>query len=272
MFGYSLNNFRCMIGQKKYGVQFGGDIILKSLKRHILVPNYTQSMPLNISHIDINTNQDYSKGYTVVNKNLKKKIFNINFGGDHSISVSTIQPMLNYYKNDLLVVWIDAHADINTYNSSLTKNKHGMPLAVLTGKMKHWYNINKKHYTLPYNNLIYVGLRDLDQYEIDFIKEKNIKYFACYNKHVIDTINQHPAKYIHISCDIDSMDPKIMPSTGTPVKNGLTLKNVLKIVKTCKKKMVGFDLIEFNPMISCVKDVQKTITNINKIIKCVMYK
>ena len=254
---FCFNNLRCNIGQLKNGVQFGGDIILKSLK--IKKSN----------NLDINKNQDYRKGYSLVNKNLKKNIFNINLGGDHSIAVSTIQPLLNYYKQDLLVVWIDAHADINTYDSSFTKNKHGMPVSTLTDQMNHWYRV-KKGYTLPYNNLIYVGIRDLDPYEEKTINENKIVNFPNYDKTVLDTIKQHPAKYIHISCDIDSMDPSIMPSTGTPVENGLTLKNVCSIIKTCKPRLVSFDLVEFNPHIGTAKDIQKTLVNINKIIKTVV--
>ena len=257
---FCFNNFRCMLGQQKKGVQFGGDIILQSLKIKIF------------NNLNITKHLDYKKGYNLVNKNLKKKLFNINFGGDHSIAVSTIQPMLNYYKKDLLVIWIDAHADINTYNSSTTKNKHGMPLSALTGQMENWYPVKQNNYTLPYNNLIYIGIRDLDSYEEKIINENNIVSFptCCgkYNKHIINTIQQHPAKYIHISCDIDSMDPSIMPSTGTPVINGLSVTNVCNIIKLCKPRLVSFDLVEFNPFIGSITDVQKTLSNINKIITC----
>ena len=82
--------------------------------------------------------------------------------------------------------------------------------------------------------------------------------------------NTH-AKFIHISCDIDSMDPNIMPSTGTPVNNGLLLEDVINIINKSKTKLVGFDLVEFNPQIGSRKDVNKTLNNISKIINTIYY-
>lgn len=258
---YVFNNFRCKFGQKKDGVQFGGDMILNSnvMKQRLL-------RNTRINNIDIKTHSDYRDGYKVVNNGLKKGLFNVNFGGDHSIAVSTIQPMLDHYKNDLLVIWIDAHADINTYEKSFTKNIHGMPLASLTGLMPHWYRIKTPRFILPTQNLLYIGIRDLDPFEEIIIKKKQISYFNSFDKSVIETINNNPAKYIHISCDIDGLDPQLTPSTGTAVKNGLTVKNVIKIINTSKSRLVSFDLVEFNPLIGKKRDVKKTLLNINKIL------
>ena len=258
---YVFNNFKCNFGQKKDGVQLGGDMILKStvMKRRTL-----RNTPINT--IDIKKYSDYGDGYNVINKGLKPGIMNVNFGGDHSIAVSTIQPMLDYYKNDLLVIWIDAHADINTFDSSITKNIHGMPLASLTGLMPHWYNVKKTHFVLPTQNLLYVGIRDLDQFEESIIKNKQISYFSSFDKNVITTIKNNPAKYIHISCDIDGLDPEFAPSTGTRSSNGLRVKNINKIINVSKDRLVGFDLVEFNPLIGNKRDVKKTLLNINKIL------
>lgn len=262
---YVFNNFRCKFGQKKDGVQLGGDMILNStvLKRRTL--RNTQ-----INTIDIKKYSDYRDGYTAVNNGLKKGLINVNFGGDHSIAVSTIQPMLDHYKNELLVIWIDAHADINTYEASITKNIHGMPLASLTGLMPHWYRVKKPHFVLPMKNLLYVGIRDLDYFEETIIKNKQITYFNSFDNDVIKTINNNPAKYIHISCDIDGLDPDFAPSTGTAVKKGLTIKNVIKIINTSKSRLVSFDLVEFNPLIGRKRDVKKTLLNINKILDTVI--
>ena len=261
---YVFNNFRCKLGQKKDGVQLGGDMILKSnvIKRRIL-----RNTPINT--IDINKYSDYRDGYKAVNNGLKKGLFNVNFGGDHSIAVSTIQPLLDHYKNDLLVIWIDAHADINTYEASTTKNIHGMPLASLTGLMPHWYMVKKSRFILPTQNLLYIGIRDLDPFEETIVKNKQISYFNSFDKNIINTINDNPAKYIHISCDIDGLDPQFTPSTGTAVNNGLTIKNVIKIINTSKSRLVSFDLVEFNPLIGRKRDVKKTLLNINKILRTV---
>ena len=223
-----------------------------------------------INNIDIKKYSDYSDGYTAINNGLKKGLININFGGDHSIAVSTIQPMLDHYKNDLLVIWIDAHADINTFESSITKNIHGMPLASLTGLMPHWYKVKKSRFILPTQNLLYVGIRDLDPFEETIVKNKQINYFNSFDKNVIETINNSPAKYIHISCDIDGVDPQFTPSTGTAVTGGLKVKHVIKIINTSKSRLVGFDLVEFNPLIGRKRDVKKTLLSINKILDTVI--
>jgi arginase len=258
---YVFNNFKCKFGQKKDGVQLGGDMILQSnvIKRRVL-----RNTPINT--ININKYSDYRDGYTAVNNGIKKGLINVNFGGDHSIAVSTIQPLLDHYKNDLLIIWIDAHADINTFEASTTKNIHGMPLASLTGLMPHWYKVKKSRFILPTQNLLYVGIRDLDQFEEGIIKNKEISYFNSFDKDIIKIINNNPAKYIHISCDIDGLDPEFAPSTGTAVNNGLRVKNINKIIKVSKERLVGFDLVEFNPLIGSKRDVKKTLLSISKIL------
>lgn len=258
MLKYSFNNFKCMFGQQKNGVQFGGSTILKYLGEP------------SSKTIEINSYKDYMKGYKVVNKNLKNNYFNINLGGDHSIAVSTIQPMLDKYKHNLLVVWIDAHADTNTFKSSITNNIHGMPVSALMGEMNHWYIVPNKRIKLRSDNLLYIGLRDPDPFEIDLINKRKIKVSSKMTYKTLDLIKKHPAKYIHISCDIDSMSPHYMPSTGTPVYNGLSVEEVKIIVEQSKSRLVGFDLVEFNPMIGTNKEVLKTLVNIKEILNTVM--
>jgi arginase len=266
MLRFTINNFRCMIGQKNNGVQHGGDMILHELKTGLI----KKKLDIDITHIAINNYADYRKGYKAVKSNLNKGKFNINLGGDHSIAVSTIQPLLEKYKDDLLVLWIDAHADLNTFNSSLTQNMHGMPVGALTGLMDHWYTVHKRKTILKSENLIYIGIRDLDDFESKIINEKCIISFPNYTSYLVDYIKNHPAKHIHISCDIDSMEPSIMPSTGTPVPNGLTVNNVTNIINASKKRLVSFDLVEFNPLIGNRRQVKKTLTNISKILSKVI--
>jgi len=265
---YILNNFQCSLGQRKNGVQLGGEIILnnfmKQKHRHI---------PVTINNIPIHTKADYQKGFNAVRNNIGVNKINVNIGGDHSIAAASIQPLLDHYKQDLLVIWIDAHADLNTYDASLTKNIHGMPVGALTGLMDHWYkgkDDKSKRTILDVKNLLYVGIRDLDVFEWDTINKRGIRYFPTYTNDVIQFIKAHPARHIHISCDIDSMDPHIMPSTGTPVPQGLTLKNVLNIIKVAKPRLIGFDLVEFNPLIGNRRKVRTTLNNIHRILSKVI--
>jgi len=267
---YCLNNFRCAFGQKKNGVQLGGDVILQNFMR-----KKPRHLTVDIKQINIKRYIDYQKGYKLVQHNLEKGQFNINLGGDHSIAAATVQPLLTHYKDDLLVIWIDAHADLNTYDSSLTKNIHGMPVGALIGLMDHWYNIHNKytkHSPLAAQNLLYIGIRDLDPFERDTIMTHGIPNFPTYTTEVIQAIRAHPARHIHISCDIDSMDPCVMPATGTPVPQGLLLKNVLNIIKAAKPRLVGFDLVEFNPLIGNKREVRTTLNNIHRILSKVVDK
>lgn len=261
-----INNFRCMLGQKKNGVQLGGNTIIDNLKNGLI----RRKEDIDIIHIDINRISDYHKGYKVVKQNLNKGYFNLNLGGDHSISAATIQPLVEKYKDDLLVIWIDAHADLNTYTSSITKNSHGMPVGALTGLMEHWYKVNNKKIYLKPENLLYVGIRDLDDFESKTILEKGIISFPNYNRDIFNIIEEHPSNNIHISCDIDSLDPILAPSTGTPVSQGLTVKNVTNIIRTANPRLVSFDLVEFNPLIGNRRQVRTTLTNINKILSKVL--
>lgn len=272
---YSLNNFQCSLGQRKNGVQLGGEVIINNF-----VKRKPRHISVTIHDIPIHTTSDYQTGFNVVRHNIGINKMNINIGGDHSIAAASIQPLLDYYKQDLLVIWIDAHADLNTYDASLTKNMHGMPVGALTGLMDHWYkgkydkskgkDDKSNQSILDVKNLLYVGIRDLDIFEWETINKRDIRYFPTYTSDVVQFINAHPARHIHISCDIDSMDPRIMPSTGTPVSQGLSLKNVLNIIKVTKPRLTSFDLVEFNPLIGNKRKVRTTLNNIHRILSKVI--
>jgi arginase len=254
----------CKFGQKKSGVEHGGAFIIKHMTRSNSLTPLTPITPLT-PPVVINSCQDYAKGY---HANAGSKNFNLNLGGDHSISACTIQPYINKYGSDLLVLWIDAHADVNTHLASTSKNRHGMPVAALLGLMPHWYDTKRKtnHVPLLPHNLVYYGLRDTDPFEERVLKWLNIRVFKTFNKEIIPYINKHPAKFIYISCDIDALDPSIMPSTGTPVAKGLKLEDVLMVIKNTQKTLVGADLVEFNPSIGNEKEVRHTVRNIRKIL------
>lgn len=185
---------------------------------------------------------------------LTKSIYPIiNIGGDHSMAIGSLSASLNKFNKKLKVIWIDAHADINTRLSSPSGNFHGMPLSFLTGLDKlDDFNYIKKY--LPTNNLCYIGIRDLDNAEIDFIKEKKIKTILSedFNLNIENVINDIKNwigdDYVHLSIDVDSLDPKYIQYTGTRAPNGLELKQLLLFVENlCKtKNIVNVDLCELN--------------------------
>ena len=176
----------------------------------------------------------------------------INIGGDHSITIATGASSLNEHK-DVKFIWIDAHTDINTYESSTTKNYHGMPLSFLTGIDKnHSFSFIKNY--LPFENLYYIGIRDVDPYEWRVLSTRKINYaVAC-------EVNKNPMVFyrrlskfidgapIHISFDVDALDPSYISSTGTPVPKGLEMYATKFILDNLLKheNVVGMDIVEMN--------------------------
>ena len=188
-----------------------------------------------------------------VNFNQNNKNIIISIGGDHSMSIGTVSSTLNKFGSNTKVIWIDAHADINTKKSSITGNVHGMPLSFLTGLDKsNDYDFISE--LLKFDNLCYIGIRDLDIEEIEVIKKHNIKNILTneFNsnitdviEHLIDWCGTNP---IHLSIDVDSLDPSYMQFTGTRVPEGLELNNLLYFIeKICSKtNIVNVDLAELN--------------------------
>ena len=170
------------------------------------------------------------------------------------------------------VVWMDAHADINTYKKSQSKNYHGMPLSFLTGldKAQEFPFIKQ---TLPFERLFYVGLRSIDTFEQEMLNKHNIQYF------ISEEVNKDPeycnAKLnrfldntpFHFSFDVDSFDPEIVPHTGTAVKYGVEKEQGVAVIHNLlkKKTLFNMDLTEINPQVNRENlDNTKLDASINK--------
>jgi arginase len=251
-----INNLRCAFGQKKKGVELGGDVILSRLPQSI----QTQTC-------EFKDFESYGDAYNLVYNKIRQN-FCLNLGGDHSIAASTVRPLLDIYKDDLLVVWIDAHPDVNTLDTSITKSLHGTPVASLLGLQPYWYMEKKTTpHPPPHNlnpqNLAYFGIRDIDPPEASFIEQLKIPVYHKTDE-LIKFIDSHPAKHIHISCDIDGIDPETMSATGTPVKDGLTQLSVQKVIRHCMPRLISLDLVEFNPLLG---DSKKTVDNILELLE-----
>ena len=186
-----------------------------------------------------------------MNQNVNGK--RVNIGGDHSMSIATLAYSLNQYP-DLKVLWFDAHADINTYKSSASKNYHGMPLSFLTGlDSTHEFRFIRN--LLPLDRIMYVGVRDLDPFEREIIKKNNIHHITMEEirddlKGVGNKISDFSGNYktpIHVSFDVDIMDPDIIYSTGTKVENGVRMHEIDHMFERIKdKNIVNMDITELN--------------------------
>ena len=145
--------YPCGLGQLKWGLNVSPLCLNEMLckQTHIIS---------RVNTLEYNTIYDNLK--TLYKSVIAIKDPVLTIGGDHSQSIATVQGSL-LKEASTKVLWIDAHADINTYNSSLTKNIHGMPLSILTGlENTLYFNFNNR--LLEFSKLFYVGIRDLDEY------------------------------------------------------------------------------------------------------------
>ncbi len=191
--------------------------------------------------------------------------FTLNWGGDHSIGWATISAFLSLYPNGK-VIWIDAHADLNRPDTSPTGSFHGMPVSFLLG-LNSYMAPKELSYRLRPDQLIYVGLRSLDPFETEAINHLGIPTFDCNfikefgMKEVISQIRKLiKSEQVHISFDIDSLDPTVAPSTGVPVPAGLEAHELLQLADylTAETKYTSLDIVEINPLIGTVEEVNRT--------------
>lgn len=238
-------NFNNYLGQT-----FKGYNNLEMLKK-TFISNYhfKKDLVLDYSNVRISDNI-YENLKSLYYHNLYYKGKKINIGGDHSMSIATVAESLNHNPN-IKVLWIDAHADINTYNESKSKNLHGMPLSYLSG-LDYDENFDFIKSKLNLNNLMYVGIRDLDDFEKSVLDDNHIKFVDCkeFNKGKFESIfNFMIGNEIHLSFDVDSIDPKYLDSTGTPVDDGLSVDKVtffLDSLLKYKMNIYNIDLTEIN--------------------------
>jgi len=192
-------------------------------------------------------------------------------GGDHSLAIGTISGSGSAWK-DLGVIWIDAHADINTPQTSPTGNIHGMPLAFVSGlfdttKYKAYEWVKK---VVSTNKIVYIGLRDVDTGEKAILKQHNLKAFSMTEvdrygigkvmEMALDHIDPQRRTPIHLSFDVDSLDPTVAPSTGTRVMGGLSFREGKYICQSVAETgcLVSMDITEVNPSIGSKEDGKKT--------------
>jgi arginase len=182
-------------------------------------------------------------------------------GGDHSIPLGTIPGIMKARPNTG-VVWVDAHADLNTPDSSNSGNMHGMPLAFLMGLLNQQEihslpNMQWFEPCLKPSDVVYIGLRDVDDYEKEMIKKLGIKAYTMYDidemgiGRVMDDVAGllHHKDDIHISFDIDALDPFFAPHTGTAVRGGLTFREGNFICERLYTtgKLRSMEIVEVNP-------------------------
>lgn len=193
----------------------------------------------------------------------KEKNFTLTLGGDHSIAIGSIGGALKANPN-LGVIWVDAHGDFNTPESSPSGNIHGMPLAFLTKQMQKYKLPSFAWLTrfLKPEQLVLVGIRSIDPDERALMKAWGANVFSMteIDRYGIGKVMEEAKKILfkkgkrplHISYDIDAVDPYFAPATGTKVRGGLNYREAHFVAEYAAQlgTLVGMDLVEINPAFS----------------------
>ena len=185
-------------------------------------------------------------------------------GGDHSVAVGTVSGMSRYMrrkKRSLGLIWIDAHADMNTPQTSPSGNVHGMPLACCIGQgpreLTHLYGYAPK--VAPENTAL-VGVRDIDQLEKPHVRNSGVRSFTMreIDERGLRAIMEEAIQIasagtggFHVSLDMDAVDPQEAPGVGTPVRGGITYREAHLAMETIcdSRNMVSMEVVEVNPVI-----------------------
>ncbi|KAL2829709.1 hypothetical protein BDW59DRAFT_141858 [Aspergillus cavernicola] len=200
----------------------------------------------------------------------KEGKFVLTLGGDHSIAIGSISGIAKATRErlgrEIGVIWVDAHADINVPEMSPSGNIHGMPMAFLTGlareEKRDVFGWLKDDHLINLHKLVYIGLRDVDRGEKKLLRENGIKAFSMHDvdRHGIGRVVEMALAHIgndtpiHLSFDVDALDPQWAPSTGTPVRGGLTLREGDFICECVHEtgNLTSMDLVEVNPSLDAV--------------------
>lgn len=201
----------------------------------------------------------------------------VTLGGDHSLALGSISGHAQHYP-DLCVIWVDAHADINTPLTSSSGNLHGQPVSFLLKELQDkvplipgfsWIKP-----CLSTSDIVYIGLRDLDPAEQFILKKYNITYYSMRQidrigiqkvmERTFDQLLGRRQRAIHLSFDIDAFDPTLAPATGTPVIGGLTYREGIYITEEIHNTgmLSALDLVEVNPILGATSEEVKATSSL----------
>ncbi len=196
-----------------------------------------------------------------VNEVIQSDSFPLVLGGDHSIAIGTLAGVAKHYEN-LGVIWYDAHGDLNTAETSPSGNIHGMPLAVSLG-IGHPSLTNIMGYTpkIKPENVMIIGARSLDEGKRKLIKEKGIKVYTMHEidrlgmtkvmEEAITYLQNQRTDGVHLSLDLDGLDPHDAPRVGTPVIGGISHRESHLAMEMLAESgiITSAEFVEVNPIL-----------------------
>ena len=201
----------------------------------------------------------------LVRTGMDQGCFPLILGGDHSLSIGSVAAVASHYHargERIGVLWVDAHTDMNTPETSPSGNIHGMSLAVLCGLgperlVSMW---GGEGGAVDPKNVVVLGARDIDETEKEVVRRAGIRVItmteldergisACMSE-AIERLTDGTAGF-HVSYDADGLDPLIAPGVGTPVPGGLTYRegHLVSEMVARSGKMVSFEMVEVNPVL-----------------------
>ena len=196
----------------------------------------------------------------VVTAALTENEFPLILGGDHSIALGSITGVTRVHK-DVGLLWIDAHGDFNTEETTPSGNIHGMVLAALAGLgNSHLTGVGGWAPKLTMQTIVIVGARDLDQGERELLRRHHVHVFTMpdIDQHGISSVMRQALAIagqandgIHVSLDMDALDPAYAPGVGTPVRGGLTYREAHLAMELVADsgRLIAMDVVEVNPIL-----------------------
>ena len=263
-------NAECDLGVHVDGASQGPKVLKEILKENQNINNIIDMLCdcSNKDHDDNNLEKNYDRLikyttdlYNQVLESKNKGNYIITIGGDHSIAVSSALASIKK-EEELGIIWIDAHADYNTFETTITGNLHGLPLATINGLNKGLSLFHDGNYYDPKKTVI-IGYRSEEtnkDEEVKNLKQAGVTFFTTediHNNKIEDIVkkafeiatNNHNNK-VHVSYDLDFIDPYYAPGVSIPEINGPTKEEAIEVANNLTsyiKEIASFDLVEFNP-------------------------
>lgn len=183
----------------------------------------------------------------------------LNLGGDHALAIGSVAGAAAM-SDRLGVVWVDAHTDINTTDTSPSGHIHGTPVAVFLGLADGFKELAQFGSMVRPEDMVYLGVRDIDPGERDLLNQLGISTHTMDEwtdmgilagvDAALEHLTRNGVDAVHVSFDVDVLDPTVMPATGTPVDGGLSFREasqVLRWLNAWDGPICSVDFVELNP-------------------------
>lgn len=262
-------------GSDKRGSEQAPNLLCDAITKQRIIDSIEPIMPLTTTDkYAIHSTAKYLREIIDVNKRLAEAVNSklqlgnrvLTIGGDHSLGLGSVAGSLQFDEN-VALIWFDAHGDMNTEQTSPTGNVHGMPVAALMGLCDSALNDVAKVNIKP-QNIFWIGARDLDEGERQLVSQFNLNVYSTEYIHVhgmqrvmnevVQKMQKQGVEHVHLSFDIDAMDPTIVAATGCLVPNGLNNTDFdifVQSIASLQQHIIALDFVEYNPLLD---DSQQT--------------